>query len=115
VVCSWTPPANEQHHVLIRRHPRPLGWAVGDLIDPKSVQQLGHAIVIADRGHARDTAPQVAEPYYSVFTIAGSIALYGGTCLAVVAPDVTGLKLTPTKNGVVVRWMWPPGCTAVRV
>jgi hypothetical protein len=74
-----------------------------------------NACLIEKNCRSRDDTPNASTPYYSVFTIGGSRAVYGGTRAGVVCPDVTRLSVSATAEGAVLRWNWPANCTAVRV
>lgn len=111
--CSWTAPAVGQ--VVVVRSAKSPSLTVGERLATGRVSRMGQAISTRGSDTAFDPQPDVAQPYYSVFSIAGSHALYGGTCDCVVCPDVSDLRATGTRNGVTLQWKWPAGCTAVRV
>lgn len=113
VVCTWTPPQHGQ--VVVLRSAKPHGKPFGDRLHSDEVNALGERVVTAEGGRAVDSRPDIQKPYYSVFTIAGSHAVAGGAGACVVSPDVSDLKLSAVKEGVILRWVWPPGCTNVRV
>lgn len=112
VQCVWTPPLHGQ--VLVRRHSQPVDYPAEALVDTEQVLRLGSPLVTSS-GKAEDDQPDVSEPYYSIFTVAGSRAVFGGSRTAIVCPDVTDLRLTAVQEGVRLEWVWPTDCTAVRI
>lgn len=113
VVCTWTPPAHGM--VVVVRSAEPQRLTPGQRLSANDVNGLGQRIVTSETGSAVDTQPDANEPHYTVFTLAGSHAIAGGCGSVVVCPDVSGLMLSATRSGVILRWIWPPGCMAVRV
>jgi hypothetical protein len=112
VVCTWTPP---QHGlVVVVRSSRPHGLSLGARIPAEQVDRLG-ARIPSGEGRAVDAQPDVAQPHYSAFTIAGSQAAVGASAACAVAPDVSDLRLTAVKEGVILRWAWPKDTALVRI
>lgn len=115
VVCLWKPP---QHGtVIVLRTPKPISWKPGRRIDSDQLGNLGGPIPIVDKesGRAEDLQPTLTEPYYGVFTVAGSRAIVGGCICCPIVPDVTGLKVRRTLDGARLTWTWPAGCNSVVV
>jgi hypothetical protein len=113
VVCQWTPPPYGQAVVL--RAARPHGLPPGQRLKRGELDRLGERLVVEEGCRAVDRYPDVNKPHYSVFTVAGEHAIAGGTGLCLVSPDVSALQAWATRDGVLLRWAWPAGCTAVRV
>lgn len=113
VLCRWTPPRHGL--AVVVRSAAPHGLAVGHRLRADEINNLGLRVAANESGGARDVRPDPDQPYYSVFTIAGSHAVAGGSASVVVCPDVSELKLSATRDGAILRWAWPQGCTAVRV
>lgn len=110
--CDWAPPAYGQ--AVLLRSARQHGLRLGQRLTVDELDRLGERI-ITEAGRARDAAPDINRPYYSLFTVAGSQAITGGSGQAIVCLDVANLKLAATRDGVILRWSWPPGCVAVRI
>jgi hypothetical protein len=113
VLCEWTPPAYGQ--VVVARSAKAPGLTVGQRLTADEVSALGERVVTLEGGRAVDAHPDINQPYYSVFTIAGPHAITGGTRAIVVCADVTDLQLWATREGITLRWTWPPECRAVTV
>ena len=113
VVCAWTPPSRGQAIVL--RSDRPHGLPAGHRLRADELSRLGERIVALEGGSANDSRPELGKPYYSIFTVSGEHAVAGGSATCVVCPEVTHLSLTATRDGIILRWKWPDGCTLVRV
>lgn len=111
LVFAWTPP--KQGKAILLRSAEPLKLQPGQRLSAEELDRLGERIITAD-GHSRDTHPDVQKPYYNMFTIAGPQAIAGHAVCGVVVADVANLSLSVARDGVVLRWGWPPGChTAV--
>ncbi|MGE0129080.1 MAG: hypothetical protein AB7U82_13460 [Blastocatellales bacterium] len=119
VVCSWTPSAYGQ--VVVVRTATPMEMSFGQRLSADDLAAMekslaGERIVTTESGRAVDARPDINKPFYTAFTIAGAHAVAGGPSEpVVVCPDVTDLRLSATKDGVVLRWTWPADCKAVRV
>jgi hypothetical protein len=113
VICTWKPPAQGQPVLL--RSDRPHGLPIGHRLKAEEMNGLGERIVTPEGGRAADTRPELSRPYYAIFSVAGEHAVVGGTAACVVCPEVTHLTLTAMREGIVLRWKWPDGCTLVRV
>ena len=112
VICTWTPPRHGQ--VVVLRSAQPHGLRLGHRLSAAEVDRLGERIAV-EEGRAIDARPEVRTPYYSAFTVAGSHAVAGGTGVCAACPDVTDLQVSVVREGVLLRWVWPPGVTLVRV
>ncbi|MCD4786508.1 MAG: hypothetical protein K8T10_21995 [Candidatus Eremiobacteraeota bacterium] len=110
VLCKWSPPGHGKAVVI--RSANPHGHPPGYHLKKEELDLLGERI-ITENDQALDTHPDREKPYYSIFTVAGSNAVAGGKGCCIVCPDVTGLKLTATSEGVSLRWTWPDVCTSV--
>jgi hypothetical protein len=117
VELSWTPPAHGQ--VVVVRSARPTGLAFGQRLDAAQIDRLGERLVAAEGGRGVDPHPDLEKPFYSIFATAGGAltggAVAGGAATAVVCPDVTNLRIAASRDGVTLRWTWPPGLKAARV
>lgn len=118
VVCSWTPPAYGQ--VVVVRTAAPMGMSFAQRLSAAELAAMEKSFaadrITTESGRAADAHPDINKPFYTAFTVAGEHAIAGGPSEAVVVyPDVTDLRLTATKDGVVLRWTWPVDCKAVRV
>ena len=111
VHCRWTAPAHGQVKLIRLVKPR---WEAGVRFPEAELTGAGQPITTT-AGLAKDTHPDRAQPYYTIVTVAGNHAITGGTEIAVVVPDVSSLQLLATSDGVDLRWIWPPGCTAVKI
>jgi len=109
---SWEAPEHGQ--VVVLRSVRPHGLAPGTRLGVAEMERLGERVV-SEAARIRDAAPDARKPYYSLFTVAGEQAVAGGAGACVAAADVTGLRLTASRDGVVLRWAWPRGLTAASV
>lgn len=110
---TWAPPAYGQ--AVIVRSAEPHKLPLGHRLTADEVTAFGERIHTKEGGRAEDKAPDINKPYYSIFTIARSHAVAGGTTTFVVIPDVTDLTWLATRDGITLRWLWPPDCKAVRV
>jgi hypothetical protein len=113
VVCTWRPPAHGQ--VVVLRSTQSPDLPPGRRLSAAALDRLGERLAILGDGRAVDPAPDRGRPFYSAFTVAGERAVAGGTAACVSCPDVTELRPSATGTGVLLRWAWPAGCTAVRV
>lgn len=118
-ICRWTPP---QHgHVVVLRSASPVARRLGDLLSAAELDTLGERIVASDSNRAADPNPDPGRPYYTPFTVSGSHAVVGAaktssvSTLFMLCPDVSDLRLSAARDGVVLRWTWPSGCKTVRV
>jgi hypothetical protein len=112
VRCTWTPPAVGQAVVL--RSEKPHGLAVASRLPADDLNRLGERVPVSG-AEALDTTPDIRKPFYSVFSVAGPHSIAGGTAACVVCPDVADLAPQAIRDGVILRWHWPDGCTAVRI
>ncbi len=113
VVCTWRPPDHGQATVVRTvDHPE---FRLGHRLSARQVDQQGQHIAETEPGKALDSHPNVREPWYSIYTLAGAHAVFGGCQQVVVAPDVTELRVTGKPDGTTLRWRWPSGCTSVVV
>ncbi|MFO1432366.1 MAG: hypothetical protein U1F76_19850 [Candidatus Competibacteraceae bacterium] len=112
VLCTWSPPAFGQ--VVVIRSATPLNLHQGQRLGLDALDRLGERIA-TETGHALDVRPDQNQPYYSVFTVGGTQAIAGGSTSIVVCPDVTALQLAATRDGVILRWVWPDGYNTVVV
>jgi hypothetical protein len=112
VTCTWTAPSHGQVVVIRSRVPHRL--TVGQRLHINTLDGLGKRVT-TEKGCAVDHHPDINFPHYSVFTVAGTNAVTGGTGCGVVYPDITDLKLSATREGIIMHWAWPPGCNAVRI
>jgi GTPase SAR1 family protein len=113
VVCTWTPPPHGA--VVVIRSPAPLRVKRGALLPAGDVALLGQEIPVRTAGRAEDTAPTDAQPHYTVVSLQGAQAMVGETGYAIACPDVTRLRVVPTRSGVELRWDWPSNCRTVYV
>jgi len=111
--CSWTPPGHGT--VVVLRGSKPHGLPVGSRLSSGEIQNHGEPVINTQNGRAVDPKPDVKKPYYSAFAVAGTHAVVGGTEARVVCPDVSDLRLTPVKDGIELRWLWPKECLSVMV
>ncbi len=112
VVCTWTPPGHGQ--VVVIRSSTPHRREPGYRLTVEQMDGLGKRVTTG-KNNAHDLKPDIREPYYSIFTVAGTHAVAGGHGYGVVYPDITGLKYQTTPDGVILNWVWPEGCNAVRI
>ncbi|MGD2086296.1 MAG: hypothetical protein PVH61_08945 [Candidatus Aminicenantes bacterium] len=112
VVCTWTPPDYGQ--VVVIRSKKPHGLPIGQRLTLDEIDSLGERI-ITGKDCAHDLNPDIGKPYYSVFAVAGTNAIAGGSGCGVVCPDITSLKLSATREGIIMRWVWPQECNTVRI
>lgn len=112
VICSWTPPRHGQ--VVVIRSSKEPGLPPGHRLDASQIDQMGQRVTVG-KDTAVDSHADIDKPYYSVFAVAGTNAVFGGTGQGVVYPDVTGLQLIPAREGVILRWAWPEQCFNARI
>ena len=112
VICTWTPPTYGR--VIVLRSGHAVQMATGKRFDQSRLKGLGDPVPTG-QGRAVDTRPRLAEPYYSIFTVAGSHAVFGGCLLRTVVPDVSDVKIYRIQSGAKLTWDWPAGCTSVIV
>ena len=112
IVCSWPPPEHGQ--VVVVRSNRPSPWRMGDRLSAEEVDQLGDRIQ-CEAARAVNRTPDASQPYYHAFSVGSAEAVASGSGCAMVVPPVSDLKLSATRDGVILRWAWPSACTAVRV
>jgi len=111
--CFWTPP--ECGRAEIRRTKDAPRHRYGERFSLDDSGLVGTAIPAGAAGNAVDAAPNVDEPFYTVYTVSGSHCIVGNTVECVVAPDVTRLEAEQTQSRAVLTWDWPEGCEAVVV
>ena len=112
LLCVWTPPVFGQA-IMIRSATLP-NLIQGQRLSLDQLDRLGKRIATGP-GHALDTLPDQNFPYYSVFTVGGTQAVFGGVQCITVCPDVSNLQLEATRDGVILRWAWPDGYNAAVV
>lgn len=113
VHCSWQSP--EHGDVVVRRSATAPPWREQERMAADVVLAFGEAVTAEHENKALDGAPDPNQPYYAVFTVAGSHAVLGVVQSCVVCPDVTNLSLSIIPEGIALKWDWPEGITAVKM
>ena len=111
--CFWTPPGCGRAEIRRTKEEPQRRYGERFSLDESGLD--GTAIPAAAAGNAVDAAPNVDEPFYTVYTVSGSHCIVGNTVECVVAPDVTRLEAEQTQSRAVLTWDWPEGCEAVVV
>lgn len=112
-VCVWTPPSAGEVQVWRSREKPELRF--GERFSLTETKIPGSSIPAEVGGQGIDPHPDVNEPYYTVYTMAGSHAIAGNTARCVVAVDVQQLEATQTQSLAILKWQWPENCLAVIV
>ena len=110
IICSWTPPAFGQPVVI--RSARAPSLVFGERLPLERIDQHGERILAGGAERAIDNQPDVNKPFYSLFVVAGTQAVACQTLPAVVIGDISNLSVSASRDGVSLRWTWPPGVKA---
>ncbi len=121
IICSW--PDRDYGagaKVVIYRSRKPHDLMKGTRMDLQTLASIldeieGEPLATSAGGRSLDCSPDLEKPYYSAFTITGNHCVAGATSHCLACPDVDNLTLTPTRDGVILRWDWPADCKAVTV
>jgi hypothetical protein len=113
VLCTWQHSGPGQ--VIVVRSTSAPEIAVGTRLSANAANAIGSRIVATQAGQAIDSHPDITRPWYSVLTVAGDKAVLGGVASAVVCADVRHLRLSATRDGVILRWAWPSTSKMVRI
>jgi hypothetical protein len=119
VEVSWQPPPAGQAVVVVRATRAAEQQAPdvksGAAIDVARLARFGDRVPAGGGSSAIDEKPERTKPWYSVFTVSGSQAVYAGALAAIVCPDAAELTALSTADGLLLRWGWPAGCSHCRV
>jgi hypothetical protein len=110
IVCTWTPPAYGQPVVI--RSARTPNLVYGERLPMERIDQHGERILAGGAERAIDNQPDVNKPFYSLFVVAGTQAVACQTLSAVVIADISNLSVSASRDGISLRWTWPPGVKA---
>lgn len=109
IVCQFDPPAHGQAVVL--RAASAHGLPLGRRLPADDLRRLGRPIALSGANEAVDPRPDLQEPVYCLFTVSGTHAVVGACGACVNYPDVSHLRIGTSRDGAVLRWQWPPGCS----
>ena len=112
VVCTWIPP--DYGRVIVLRSGQAVQMVPGQRFDQNRLKGLGTPVTTG-QNQVVDPRPRVDKPYYSIFTVAGSHAIFGGCLVCAIVPDVSRVKIHRIQSGAKLTWDWPKGCTSVIV
>lgn len=111
--CKWTSPSYGQVKVL--RSARNPDLAAGRRLSANRASDFGEPFGGIGQGYAIDSKPDIRKPWYTIFTVAGEHAIAGPSVSCVAVAGVSDLKLSATRDGIILSWIWPQDCRSVKI